>query len=50
MRPNIKGRMVAQDLLEVIAEREVDEGIENMAYNFLSPSLYKVCTSRPAKS
>lgn len=37
MRPNIKGRMVAQDLPEVIAEREVDEGIENMAYDFLEP-------------
>lgn len=37
LRPDIKGRMVAQDLPEVIAQRNVDEGVENMAYGFLEP-------------
>ena len=41
LRPDIRGRMVAQDLPEVIAGREVDEGIENIAYNFLDPQPVK---------
>lgn len=40
-RPDIEGRIVAQDLPEVIAGREIDEGIENMTYDFLDPQPVK---------
>ena len=36
-RPDLIGRMVAQDLPEVIAGREVADGVENMAFNFFEP-------------
>lgn len=34
-RPDLTGRIIAQDLPEVIAGRDVAEGVENMIYNFL---------------
>lgn len=35
-RPDLAGRIVAQDLPEVIAGRDVAEGVENMIYDFLN--------------
>ena len=40
-RPDLVGRMIAQDLPEVIAGREVVEGVENMVFNFFEPQPIK---------
>ncbi len=40
-RPNLTGRMIAQDLPEVIKGRVEADGVENMAYNFLEPQPIK---------
>ena len=40
-RPDLVGRMIAQDLPEVIARRDVVEGVENMAYDFFEPQPVK---------
>ena len=42
MRPDLRGRMIAQDLPEVVERRgEEQEGVENMAHNFLEPQPVK---------
>lgn len=41
MRPDLKGRMIAQDLPEVVERRSKEEGVENMVYNFLEPQPVK---------
>ncbi len=40
-RPDLVGRMIAQDLPEVIAGREVVEGVETMAHDFFEPQPVK---------
>lgn len=37
LRPDIKGRMIVQDLPKEIEEREVLEKVEGMPYNFFDP-------------
>lgn len=42
MRPDLKGRMIAQDLPEVVQRRgAAGEGVENMVHNFLEPQPVK---------
>ena len=42
MRPDLRGRMIAQDLPEVVERRGEDQqGVENMAHNFLEPQPVK---------
>ncbi|KAK4696371.1 hypothetical protein P7C71_g1528, partial [Lecanoromycetidae sp. Uapishka_2] len=40
-RPDLTGRIIAQDLPEVIEGRDVAEGVENMIYDFLDPQPVK---------
>lgn len=40
-RPDLVGRIVAQDLPEVIAGREIADGVENMAFDFFQPQPVK---------
>ena len=40
-RPDLVGRMIAQDLPEVISGREIVEGVETMAYDFFEPQPVK---------
>ena len=40
-RPDLVGRIVAQDLPEVIAGREVADRVENMAFDFFQPQPVK---------
>lgn len=42
MRPDLEGRMIAQDLPEVVERRgEEGDGVENMMHNFLEPQPVK---------
>ena len=40
-RPDLVGWMIAQDLPEVIADRDVAQGVENMAHDFFKPQPVK---------
>ena len=40
-RPDLVGRMIVQDLLEIIAGRPAADEMENMVYNFLEPQSVK---------
>lgn len=47
-RPDLVGRMIAQDLPEVIAARPVAEGVENMAHSFFDPQPVKGASIPPS--
>ena len=49
-RPELEGRMILQDLPEVIKGREAAEGVEYMVHDFFNPQPIKGLSFRPCRS